>query len=34
MNFLSISNEKGDFDYLTVSQDFEWKPQLKMVLFH
>ena len=33
-NCLSISNEKGHFDYNFLSQDFEWKPQLKMVLIY
>ena len=29
-NFLGISNEKGHFGYQSLSQDFEWKPQLKI----
>ena len=31
-NFLSISNEKGHFDYQPLSQDFEWKNQLKFLV--
>ena len=31
LNFPSISREKSHFDYLSLSQDFEWNPQLKMI---
>ena len=33
-NFISISNEMGHFDYPSLSQDFEWKPHVKMALIH
>ena len=32
LNFLSISNERGHFDYPSLSQDFEWKPHVEMAL--
>ena len=31
-NFLSISNERGHFDYPSSSQYFEWKPLVEMTL--
>ena len=31
---LSISNERGHFDEPSLSQDFEWKSQLRMALIH
>ena len=32
--FLSISDEKGQIDYPSLSQNFEMKPQLKIVLIY
>ena len=33
-NFLSISNERGHFDYPSLSQDFEWKPYVEIALIY
>ena len=33
-NFLIISNERGHFDYPSLSQDFEWKPYVEIALIH
>ena len=30
----SISNERGHFDYPSLSQDFEWKPYVEIALFY
>ena len=32
--FLDISDEKGQIDYPSLSQNFEMKPQLKIVLIY
>ena len=33
-NFISISNERGHFDNLSLSQDFEWKPHMEIALIY
>ena len=33
-NFISISNERGHFDYPSLSQDFEWKSHVEMALIY
>ena len=33
-NFLSISNERGHFDYSSLSEDFEWKPYVEIALIY
>ena len=33
-NSISISNEMSHFDYPSLSQDFEWKPNVEMALIY